>query len=323
MPESTRHRSIVGATLAGILDRFSASAETIDVTDETRLDGRNVLVTGASRGLGLAVARQLAERGANVWVACRSLLDETVRDVSAAATGGVVHGVHVELADPSSIAAMVERLKEADVRLDRIVLNAGVVPLKSRTTAAGFDVMFHVNFLSSVDLIDRLITAGVLRPGRQAPRIVVVGSDSHRSAGAIRFDELGTPRPYGTSEVVKEYGYVKLLLHTWAVELARRLDGVPRIAVHHMCPGAVDTDIAREAPGWMKPLLRVVFKLMFQAPDAAARPVVWLCSSPALDDRTAVYLHLRTSKECGEAARDPMAGAKLWEAAHALVQRLR
>ncbi len=69
--------------------------------------------------------------------------------------------------------------------------------------------------------------------------------------------------------------------------------------------------------------MKLVFRLAFQSPDVAARPIVWLCSAPELEDRTGVYVHLRTLKECGDAARDPEAGARLWDAARVLVRRLR
>lgn len=320
--DTTRHRSVLGATFAGMVDAFRPRTGVVDLDALDRLDGRTALVTGASRGLGKAIARQLAVRGATVWVACRSQLDETVRDLTGA--GGPVRGVPIDLADPRSVADAVAALVEAGVRLDVLVLNAGVVPLSARTTAAGFDVMFHVNFLANVDLVDRLLTAGVLRPGTPAPRVVVVGSESHRSAGAVAFDGLGVPRSYGTREVVAEYGVTKLLLHTWAAELARRLDGEgDRVAVHHLCPGAIDSDIAREAPGWSKPLLRLVFKATFQAPEVAARPVTWLCASPAVAGRTGVYLHLDQEKACANAASDPVVGARLWDATRELLVRLR
>lgn len=322
MADTTRHKSILGATVAGMIDGLRPRTGRVDLDALDRLDGSTALVTGASRGLGKAIARRLLARGATVWVACRSQLDETVRDLSDA--GGVVRGVPLDLAETRSVADLAAALVDAGVRLDLLVLNAGVVPLSARTTSAGFDVMFHVNFLANVDLVDRLLTAGVLRPATPAPRVVVVGSESHRSAGAVPFDGLGEPRAYGTREVVAEYGVTKLLLHAWATELARRLDGEgDRIAVHHLCPGAIDSDIAREAPGWSKPLLRLVFRATFQPPEVAARPVVWLCASPAVAGRTGVYLHLDQEKACATAASDPAVGARLWDAAQGLLVRLR
>jgi retinol dehydrogenase-13 len=315
MSETTRHRSALGATLAGITDRWGSGGGADP--DDLRADGLTCLVTGANRGLGRGIADELGQRGATVWLACRSGQDEAVE--RARALGHDARGIALDLVDPASIAALVAHLVERGVRLDRLVLNAGVVPARSRLTAAGLDILFHVNFLANVQLVDALLAADRIG-GEGTPRIILVGSDSHRSAGPVRLEEFGEPRPYGTAAVVAEYGYSKLLAHTWAVELGRRL--APAVEVHHVCPGAVDSDLAREAPSWARPLLGLVMKAFFQSPAKAARPLVWLALAPEVAGRTGVYLHLRREVDCGVEATIPHTGARLWDASHALIARL-
>jgi len=179
MSESTRHRGAVGATLAGILDRVGGG-EKLAPNPTWRLDGLDVMVTGANRGLGLAISRGLAARGARLWMACRSRLE--VAEAVAAETGGQMEALPVDLADFQAIDRLVAALVERGVALDRLVLNAGVVPAAARTTPAGLDIMFHVNFLANLTLTRRLLDAGVLRAAEgAAPRVIVVGSDAHRS----------------------------------------------------------------------------------------------------------------------------------------------
>ncbi|MCB9680706.1 MAG: SDR family NAD(P)-dependent oxidoreductase [Alphaproteobacteria bacterium] len=326
--ETTRHRSTLGATFAGIFDRVGASGG-VALDPAVRLDGKTVLVTGASRGLGLAVSKQLAGLGADVIMACRSRVEEAPAEVRAASGSERVSSLHVDLADFASVDAFCDALRDRGVVLDVLVCNAGVVPVRSRTTSVGLDVMFHVNFLANVYLVDRLLAQGTLAPRARppAPRIVVVGSESHRSAPPIDHDHLGEPPTYGPSTVVAEYGKTKLLLHTWVCALRRRLDapvdeGGPRIAVHHLCPGAIDSSIAREAPPLLGALLKPVTRLFFQAPDVAARPVVWLAASPELDGSTGCYLHLRARKDPSQAADDPEEGRRLWDEAHAILARV-
>lgn len=317
MSETERHRGAVSATITGILDQIRPSAPPVALAAGDRLDGKVVLVTGASRGLGRAIARGLAALGADVHVAVRSLAAETVADVKQAAGHERVRAWPLDLERVASAEGLADALADAAVRLDVLVLNAGVVPLAQRNSADGLDLMLQVNALSNVALVDRLIARGVLVDGG---RIVIVGSDAHRSADPIDWDALAAPRTYGTTQVVGEYGRTKLVLHTWAAELARRLDG--KVGVHHLCPGAVASDIAREAPGWVKPLLGPTMRLLFQSPAKAARPVLWLAAAREIADQTGVYVHLGRRKPAATQATDPEQGRRAWDAAHALLATL-
>lgn len=327
----TRMRGTFGATLAGIIDRLKGSDEApdrVDLDDVARLDGSTVLVTGASSGLGTGIARRVAELGATTILAQRSRHDESVQAVVDATGNTDVRALPLDLADPASITAFAARLADDGVVLDRLVCNAGLVPSSARQTEAGLDVMVHVNFLGNVMLIDALLDHEVLRPAAgdtARPRIVVVGSETHRSAPPIDLDNFATPGDYPTSKVVAYYGRSKLLLHTWVQELSRRLvddDGTPTVEVHHLCPGAVNSSIAREAPGWLQPVVGLAFKAFFQDPYSAARPVVWLATSDAIAGETGVYLHMDRRTQPSDLVLDPATGAALWERAHELADRI-
>lgn len=309
MPETTRHRGTLAATVAGIFDRLGGSGADVRPDPTTRLDGQEVLVTGGTQGLGRAVAAELARRGARVHIVGRSALAEAARHI-----GGEVVTHRCDLADPTQVRALARSL-EGRV-LSRVVLNAGVVPLSARQSPVGTDLMVQVNFLAAAQLTRLLLASGTL-PRDAGARLVVVGSEAHRSAEPMDPADLLAFRPYGTGQVVAEYGRTKLLLHTWVCELIRREEG--HLAVHHLCPGAVDSNIAREAPGWLQVVLRPVFRLFFQSPAVAAVPVVWLATSPELEGRTGVYVHMRRRKEPAALATDPARGAALWEAAGAVI----
>lgn len=320
-PETRRHQGAVVAALTGAWEALTESRPDRTLPADVRLDGRTVLVTGANRGLGRAIAEGLARRGASLVVACRSMLDETVAALSSVPGAGAVRGEGVDLAALASVDALVERLAADGVVVDRLVLNAGMLPGASRETGDGFDVMFQVNFLANVRLVDRMLAAGVLpeRPG-DPPRVVVVGSEAHRSAKPIDLDHLGAGWSYGLGDVVSFYGLSKLHSHTWAAELARRVDGDPRRAeVVHLCPGAIASDIGREAPGWIQPVLKAFMRWTFPSPAQAAVSVIWAVAAPELDGRTGVYLHLGVEKAPSAFVQDPDNGRRLWEGAHALL----
>lgn len=277
------------------------------LTDADRMTGRAV-VTGANRGLGAAIAEDLARRGAEVILAGRSAATLTrarIRDA-----GGRARCEHVDLADLRSIHALVDRLAGAPI--DALVLNAGVVPIRSRATRQGFEIQNGVNYLANVALTDGLLAEGCLTAGA---RVVAVSSESHRSAERIELDALGVADEYGVGGAMPRYSYSKLLLTAWAGHMARELE--PRgVAVHSMCPGPVRTGIAREAPKLGQLVLAPIMRAFFAAPEVGAGPVVYLACGRELEGKTGLYYHRWEEK-------DPSPQSLDVEAARALVERSR
>ena len=307
------------AALTGVLDRFRGGGRVSPLASDERLDGRVCLVTGASRGLGKAVAEALARRGGRVIMACRSGIPGAAEDVRRAAGSDAVEAIHVDLADLDSVHGLCDTLRDRKVALDVAVLNAGLVPRRARKTPQGFEAMFAVHFLANRLLLLRLIEDGVIAtdapPSGARPRIVFVSSEAHRSAPPIDFERFGEFSDYGLREAMDAYGRSKLHTNTLASELSRRLDGGGdvRVAVHALCPGAVDSSIAREAPAMFKPVLGALMRLAFRSPAAAAEPVVYLACAREIEGRTGVYLHVLSEKAAAPEAVDPEKGRLLWE----------
>lgn len=309
----SRYDGALVATVGGILDRVRARGADLALDERDRLPGSTCLVTGANRGLGLAVSEELARRGGDLVLACRSGLHGAIGRVNeAAAYQGFARGLDLDLSKLSSVEAAIERLVADDARIDVLVLNAGVVPREARRTKDGLDEGFQVNFLANVLFVRRLLERGLLSiEGGSMPRIVVVSSESHRTAPAIDWAAFGTFRPWTVREAVSQYGYGKLLLQTFTEELGRRLHG--RAAVHSLCPGAVRTDIGREAPPWVKPVLSLTMRAFFVEPQKAARPVVHLAASRAIEGETGIYLHAKTQKAPRDDTRALSQGLRIWE----------
>jgi NAD(P)-dependent dehydrogenase (short-subunit alcohol dehydrogenase family) len=157
------------------------------------------------------------------------------------------------------------------------------------------------------------------------PRLIFVASEAHRWSDDLALDRLDHPRDGSPRRVLTWYGTYKLMLATFAWELARRLsvDGAPRLAVFALCPGAMRTNIARELPAALRAPLDGVMRLLFQDPFVADEPVLYLACSRALEGRTAVYLHKMSPKDLDPRAADAGVGRALWEASEALLARVR
>ncbi len=311
-----RHDSPLTATMTGILDQFSAAR--VALPPDLRLDGETILVTGASRGLGLALTKVLAGRGARVVMVCRSRVEEAPAEVRAAVPAADLVVKPLDLTEPHRVEGMLDDLESDGLVFDRVVLNAGMVAARSRSTEAELDVMVHVNFVSNAQLVQGLVRRRRLASGG---RLVVVGSDAHRHA-EVDLDAWDVPVDYATSGALRQYGTSKRLLHTWVEAFAARS---PELEVLHLCPGAIATDIAREAPAFLKTAAGLVMRTLFPGPDRVATWVSWVVASPELDGRTGVYFHLGHEKPPGDGVRDPAVGDRLWASTErrvaALIQR--
>lgn len=314
------------ALSAAVRGRVSKGGNIRPVPEDLRIDGKVCLITGANAGLGKAVAVDLARRGAHVLMACRSGHPQVGQEVRRLSGSGRVEMLRVDLADLDSVARLCDELKSSARRIDIAVLNAGLIPRLARRTPQGYEVMFAVHFLANRMLVARLLADGLIRPrlqGKEAPRIVFVGSEAHRSAGPIDFDRFGTFIDYGLRDSLKHYGLSKLHLCTYAQELSRRLNpaGETRVAVHSLCPGPVATGIAREAPAFLRPVIYPLMRLFCLSPRRAARPVVYLCCAGETGRRSGAYLHVMRETRPSPLAMDEEAGARLWQASEALLER--
>ncbi len=323
--ESKRIKSVASALRAAIGQRATERASIEPVPRSQRIDGKVCLVTGANSGLGKAVAIDLAERGGVVLMACRGGHPEAGEEVKRRSSSEAVRMLKVDLADLSSIHRLCDELRSTTPRIDIAVLNAGLMPRRASRSKQGFELMFAVHFLANRVLVDRLLEDGLLNPSDGAgetPRIILVSSETHRNAEPIDFGRLGAFANYPFKDGLKHYGQSKLAQCTFAQTLSRRLNPEPevRIAVHALCPGPINSNIAHEAPMLLKPLLSPVMKVSFLDPAKAALPVTYLCCAKVAGERTGLYLHMMREKAPAPEASDPQNGAKLWSESEALMR---
>jgi len=323
--QQKKYNSPLAATYKGISDLFRKQERVGVLSLNDRLDGKRVLITGSSSGLGLATATQMARLGADVIMAVRSGIPERGEEVKQKSGSDKVHMLHVDLSDFDSIKKLVEEVKTAVGKVDILICNAAVVSKKARKTKHGLEEMFTVNYLAKFVLVNLLLKEDCFnRSGNGLPRIIFVSSESHRNPDGFEWDTFGDFQDYGMSKSVERYGYYKLLMTTFAQELSRRLNPNQHAeySVFALCPGPVNSNIAREAPVFFQPLLKVVFGIFFRSPQQASEPVVYLAASKNVEGRAKDYLFLMSRKDVDEKSTNIENGKKLWQLSEKLLQTI-
>ena len=275
------------------------------------MHGKQVLITGATRGIGLAAAEALAARGANVAIVGRNKTALRIAAARVTAAQRKAAAVDTLIADLSSQAAV--RKLAAEVlarypRLDVLVNNAGAMYARRQLTEDGVELTWAVNhlapFLLTMLLRDRLQAS--------APaRIVTTASAAHQGA-RIPFADLNAERSYRGFE---RYGQTKLANILFTRELARRLEGsgVTATCFH---PGLVATGFNRNN-GLMMDLGMTILKPVSRSPQKGAETLVWLATLPQSALANGGYYFDKQQAMPSPEAQDMDTARRLWEVSEA------
>ncbi|MBN3759326.1 SDR family NAD(P)-dependent oxidoreductase [Burkholderia sp. Ac-20365] len=221
-------------------EQFGATSTTDEVLAGVDLRGKRILVTGVSAGLGVETARSLAAHGASVVGAARDL-DKAARAVEAArrdaaAGGGGIDLVALDLASLASVRACADRLLDEGKPFDIVIANAGVMATPFGKTVDGFETQFGTNHIGHFVFVNRI--ASLLQSGG---RVVALASSGHRFANV----DLDDPNFERTAyDPFVAYGRSKTANILFAVAFDKRHQsrGVRAAAVH---PGGIHTELAR------------------------------------------------------------------------------
>jgi NAD(P)-dependent dehydrogenase (short-subunit alcohol dehydrogenase family) len=181
--------------------------------------GRLVVVTGANSGTGKEAARRLAEAGAHVVMAVRTIArgERAREEILARHPGAELDVRRIDLADLASVGEFADGLIADGVPVDVLVNNAGVMAPPTRmTTADDFELQFGSNFLGPFALTMRLLPLVLAAP---SPRVVTMSSGV-ASYGRIRFDDPQWTRGYRPNLAYAQSKLADLMMTLHLAELA-------------------------------------------------------------------------------------------------------
>lgn len=284
------------------------------LADMPSQDGRIVLVTGGTSGIGYESAKALAAAGARVVIASHSSLERgenVLASIRQDAPNAQVQYEKFDLADLASVRALAERLNATLPRLDVLINNAGIMePPERGVSEDGLEMQFAVNYLGHFALTERLLP--LLRKS-DAPRVVTLSSIAARRGAAIHFEDLQFEQDYDPGDA---YRQSKLACLMFAFELQRRSDasgwGLRSIASH---PGVSRTNL-QVNNGVVR---RTLGRFILQPAARGALPTLYAATAP--DARGGSYygptgvMEMRGSlgfARVPEAATDARTSTRLW-----------
>jgi NAD(P)-dependent dehydrogenase (short-subunit alcohol dehydrogenase family) len=276
---------------------FGAETTTDEVLEGVDLDGKVVVVTGASAGLGTETSRALAAHGATIAMAVRN--PEKGRD-AAAAVGTNAGLVTLDLASLDGVRAGAAAILDGWPRIDVLINNAGVMATPQERTADGFDLQLGTNHLGHF-----LLTALLVPALGNDSRIVNVTSLGHMVSGMDWDDPQYRTRPYNKWQA---YGQSKTANILFTIGLAER--GRTAYAVH---PGRIEeTDLYRHLD---EEELEASSRASASRSSAKTIPqgaatIVWAATADAIPSGS--YLADCQVAEAAPHATDPAEVERLW-----------
>ncbi len=275
------------------------------------MDGKVVLITGGTSGIGKAAATALAGMGAEVVVTGRDRErgEDAVEDVRRESGSEKVSLMLADLAVQAEVRRLAREFEASHDRLDVLANNAGLVLNRRTETSDGIETTLAVNHLAPFLLTNLLLD--LLK--KSAPsRIITVSSEAQRW-GKMDLDDLQSKRSYRAFPV---YGKTKLANIMFTYELAERLEGTG-VTANCIHPGGVNTNFGKNNRGPMTLLFRLM-KPFMRTPEQGADTLVYLATSPDVDGMTGRYLSDRKVMSSSEESYDENLRKKLWEASEEL-----
>jgi NAD(P)-dependent dehydrogenase (short-subunit alcohol dehydrogenase family) len=275
------------------------------------MQGKTIIVTGGTSGIGEVAAIELAGKGARMILIARDKArgEATMARLETQAPG-LGHQIHyADLADLSDIKRVAAEIAAAEPKIDILINNAGAVFAHRELTKDGFEKTFALNHLSYF-----VLTAGLRTPllaGAPA-RIINTSSNAHKSA---RFDinDLQSAKNYTSFQA---YSRSKLANILFTRELAHRLKGSD-VTANCLHPGFVATRFGDESGGLIAHLIGIG-KHFAISPEDGAKTIVYLATSPDVAQTSGDYFYKCRRDTPTRAGRDDGLARALWEKSVAL-----
>jgi NAD(P)-dependent dehydrogenase (short-subunit alcohol dehydrogenase family) len=269
------------------------------------MQGKIVVITGATSGIGQVAAEKLAAMGARMVLVARDKARgnaelERLRTIAP----GINHSIHyADLSRLAEVKRVAAEIAAAELRIDVLINNAGALFGSRQVTSDGLELTFATNHMSYF-----VLTHGLRERLRaSAPsRVVNVSSDAHKGQ-KLDLADLQSTRYNG----FQVYGRSKLCNILFTRELARRWNGTG-VTANCLHPGFVSTRFGDQSGGLLSLGVRAA-KIFAISPEKGAETIIYLASSDEVSSATGLYYYKCKPKTPTKEAQDNITAQRLWE----------
>ena len=276
------------------------------------MTGKLCVVSGATSGVGLEAAKQLAAGGARLVLVCRNReKGETLQQQLETEYHAKVDVVTADFSCLADVRAAAETIRQRYERIDVLINSAGLHSTTRKITGDGMELVFKVNhiapFLFTMLLSDRLHKS-------EQGRVIQVNSEGHRFGG-LRMDDLDWhKRPYIG---LRAYGASKTAQLMSVMTLAEQWKDT-HTTINAMHPGGVKTNIGSNN-GWLyRTWLHTVVWHTLKDPAISGEALYYLASAPELSRTSGRYFNLTIDEKPMPHALDEAIRAEIWTKTHEL-----
>lgn len=269
------------------------------------MQGKTVVITGATSGIGTETARALADMGARVVMINRNPQKaEAVAEELRRTATGEIELVHGDMSSLQSIRDAAAEVLDRFPKIDVLISNAGLFRARRHETTDGLEEVFAVNHLAPFLLTNLLLE----RLRASAPsRIVIVASEAHRG-GVLDFDNLLLQRRFNAWTA---YSRSKLSNIMFTYALARRVEG-SGVTANCLHPGFVATRLGSGNKIPIRPVY-ILLKPFTISPKKGAETTVFLSSSPDVQGINGKYWDRKQESRSSRVSLEEEPQELLWK----------
>lgn len=267
---------------------------------------KNVLITGATSGIGRSAAIKLSSLGANIFFIARDedkaqlLVDDIYKKSEKEAIP-----IIADLSSQSDIRKAAETFNSHNLPLHVLLNNAGLINKERKKTIDGYEEVFAINHLAYFLLTTLLIDK--LKEGNDS-RIVNVSSGAHAFVKGFNFEDVQSEDVYKPFQV---YGYSKLANILFTKKLSAILEN-EKITVNCLHPGVVSTSFGQNNGSFQKYIFFLA-KPFMRSSERGAETSIYLCSSPEVSNTSGQYFYNCKIAKTTKWAQSKVDADRLWD----------
>jgi NAD(P)-dependent dehydrogenase (short-subunit alcohol dehydrogenase family) len=278
------------------------------------MNGKVVVITGGTSGIGQVAAERLAGMGARVVLVARDKVraEATLNSLKHIAPGVPPSAYFADLSKIDAVKQVAREMVAAEPRIDVLINNAGAMFYNRQETVDGLERTFATNHMAYF-----LMTLGLRQSLHAAApaRVVNTSSEAHRRS-SLDFDDLQCKTNY---RAFTAYGRSKLCNILFTRELARQWAGTG-ITANCLHPGFVNTRFGDGGQGALSVGLNIAKKFAL-TPEQGAKTIVFLASSPEVVNVSGEYFIKCARATPNQLAQDDNAARRLWEISTEISER--